>query len=451
VAAAPSVLAGNGPSQSNWLNDMVTAMPVSLLWVPHHVSGLIASWVALLAIVDAFDARREGRPTRHVFGPAMLTAFGFASAFGLSVWLTFGLVFAVAIWSLMLLAERRTADVVLLVGVGCVSLMIAAPHIVDIVAGRSTDVSTPLAFKVRNFFLVEKLFEIIPATWPWSGFLRGLLNFILLPANYLYEMGFLAIAAVMFVWRSHRSRLAATDVGRLLVATGVAAFLLGSFVASVIVNNDLGWRVMLFAQVSALVWTAALVAPLWRRAAGRISAILALRVLPAPLRVAFAVGCAGVAFDVVALRLHAPLGMPLPNFKEARVPEIDHAVRRAFQWLRANADSTKIVQHNPDHHRAYGYALYGGHRVAVADREQPILFGSPIREVRARIDALSPLFTREHSGTAVAATAAAHNVDIIVVTSSDPVWRLAPTWLVKSPALYASAHVRVLSTNQIVP
>jgi hypothetical protein len=141
----------------------------------------------------------------------------------------------------------------------------------------------------------------------------------------------------------------------------------------------------------------------------------------------------------------------LPNSEDRRRPVEDHAVRDAFQWLGAHTPSHLVLQHNPDFHRAYGYALYGRHRVAIADRDQPILLGAPMDDVRRRLDALIPVFAHEPSGAKVAAVARRFGVDVLVVTSTDPIWRKAPKWLVETAPLYRSQHVRALRVGDIAP
>ena len=49
------------------------------------------------------------------------------------------------------------------------------------------------------------------------------------------------------------------------------------------------------------------------------------------------------------------------------------------------------------------------------------------------------------------ARARRHGIAVLVVSAVDPVWAAKPDWLERKPALYASAHVRILETAALVP
>ena len=44
-----------------------------------------------------------------------------------------------------------------------------------------------------------------------------------------------------------------------------------------------------------------------------------------------------------------------------------------------------------------------------------------------------------------------NGIGALVVTSADPVWRDAGSWIWRRPALFASAHVRVVTLPEVAP
>jgi hypothetical protein len=417
--------------QINWWNDQVAGWPVSLLWVPHHVAALIACWAGFLLLAETVD--RNAHPETARGAPIMLAALAFASAVGLSIWVTVGAVAAVILWAGALAVERRWSALLAITGAGLLSLVIASPYLIELIRYRAYG-STPLALTVRAFPFSDVLLA--------DGFARHAGRLAALPANYLIEFGVLVIGSYLF-WRHRRSeQQVRNETARLLMLSALAGLVLATFLKSTIINNDLGWRVILFSQLAALLWTLAVL----HRDPSRMA--LQAGSNPAALAIVFTalLGFLGTTYDLVALRAYQPLGLTGEEGMRGD-PVIDREVRAAYAWLAANTNRRLVVQHNPDAKRAFGYGLYGRSRVAVSDRHNALLFGAPEAEVASHLAQLIPAFATPMPADEARRRFARHGIDIVLVTASDAAWHGRTSWVWVMPSLYATAHVRVLSVR----
>lgn len=93
---------GNGTigDLEHW-NEQITAWVGSLLWVPHHVAGLIAGFVGVMLVHSVREKSRTKQFTALVF-----SGVAFASALGLSVWVTLVFVLFWVIWMLFLYLQN---------------------------------------------------------------------------------------------------------------------------------------------------------------------------------------------------------------------------------------------------------------------------------------------------------------------------------------------------------
>ncbi len=426
------------PGQLGWIRDDLASWPVSMIWVPHHLSGMIASWVGFLALIEAQRAHSNGSTSRQ-WTYVMLAGLAFASACGLSTWLTIGAVVTLAVWTSVEIYHRRWSSIVIFASAGVIAFLVAAPHMLDLVRNRSLGVF-PIAFEVRMFVVSE----LLVGSLGWLG--QNLVRALFLPLHYVMAAGIFFAGAFAF-WTSHRrQRGFANPEARVLAYSAAASLFVGSFFQSVVANNDLGWRVVLFGQLAALLWTAAYMEPLWRKAQ-KASFARALAKAPPALMLFLVLGYAGVAYDLIATRMFSTMGKGVVI--NPRNPEADFEARDVYAWINANLGPTAVVQHNPDTQRALGYGLYGRQRTALADRHNALLFGPSHQDVSERMSVLKPVFTAPQPASAVARSLTAQKVDTIIVSADDPVWKTNVAWVFATPALYQTAHLRVLRVRDL--
>jgi hypothetical protein len=423
-------------AQFDWFTDQMTSWPLSALWVPHHVAALVASWAGLLALIEARDAARGRR-----IGLVVLAGLAFASAAGLSTWVTIGTVVSAAIWAGWLAARREWRLFGLLAAAGAVALCLAAPHLADVAHNRSYG-DFPVAFRVRSLIFAELVSDALGGQHSW--FFR----LVALPLTY-FLLGGLAFVGSLLFWRRRGFRFGhPSETARAITATAIGGLFVGSFFASTISLNDLGWRVVLLFQLAAVVWTTVLLAPVWERVARGGFAFARLGLVPREVLALFVLGYLGVAHELVGVRAYQALGMWTDQgVTDARV---DHDLRLAYEALARDVPATAVVQHNPDRVRAFAYGLYGRQRTAVADEHNGILFGAGKTDVARRIAALKPVFVEAMTARRARAVLAGETIDVVVVSALDPVWQAKGSWVFASPAVVSTPRVRVLRVDQLV-
>jgi hypothetical protein len=409
------------PIEIEWWNEQIAPWLFSLLWVPHHVLGLIAGVFGLLIV-----AERPGAAS------AVAGAIAFASCVGASVWVGLAVALTAFLWLISLIVRGHARPALALAGAGCLAGLLLIPLAVDILHGRSGE-GIPIGFTIRSF----------PALLVTPGLLHDVLSLLLLPVNYFIGFGIFAVGTVMF-WRDPCSHIK-TEAACILVFAAAAGLLLGTFTQSTALKNDLGWRVMLLPQLASLVWTSAVI--LARSGTFRIANI---RKWPAVMVTLLMIGYAGNAYELVSVRVYPWLEPNVMFIPHAGFnPDIDGELAAAYAWANGHVPRDAVVQHNPvGDERILPFGLYGRNRVAVADSESTI-FGASRAEVDARIAAIAPIFTAPHAAAEVRARA--QGIDVLVVSSADPVWSDRNGWVWSTPVLFASPHVRLIATRDLAP
>ncbi len=423
-----------------WWNEQVVWWTPSLLWVPHHVSGLLAAWLGFLVLTDLMEG---ARPTRRAeFVGALVAAAAFASCLGLSVWVALGAVATAGAWTMWLALRRRWRAAALLLGAGVLSLAFAAPHISDLLANRA-ETTASIALTIRRFGPLEGALE---------GPLLLVLRLVLLPLNLFTEFGVFASGAILF-WRQRAPAEAhGREAARLLTLAAASGLVLGCFLRATVINNDLGWRVVLFPQAVALVWTvAALVRNGQEREGqereGRAGAPRDRLGMPAFMLALMLVGYGTTAYGLFWLRAFPAAGFPDTAFINAR-PDVDRALRDAYEWAAANLPLDAVLQHGPAAPRVFDFGLYGRQRVGVADADA-MLFGAAKAAVFGRIHDLLPVFASTLAPSEVRVRAGAARVDALVVSAQDPVWDDPASWVWSSKAAYANPRVRIIRVGDL--
>jgi hypothetical protein len=403
------LLEGDWPLYPEGWSQQVTNWFDSAVWVPHHVAGLAAAFMGFLALA---------RPAAPDWRRVLFAGFAFASTAGLSVYLATGAALTAVIGGVALVIARRYADLARLLAAGALSVVLAAPWLLSIAGRVSEDHKAPIAFAIRNGEAV--------AFSTGSPTLDVLVKLAVMLGIYGANFGVFGLGALAFWRRAGRAGLA-NDAAALLAFAAAAAFLIGSFFESVILQNDLGWRIMLFAQSAALVWTCAALQ----------AGVFSLRTPAAGAL--YALGCASVLYGAAQLRL-----VPWDMQPTARGRAADLDERRAWEWVNANTPADAVVLARPDRHQAYDYGLYAQRRAALADIHVGQLFGVSESTAKARAAELKPVFTDPSmTPEAVDALAARYHVQAIVVNGLDPVFSAPGAWTQLRAPAFAAPLARV--------
>ncbi len=433
-----------GLVQHRWLadpvawNEQIAGWTESLLWVPHHLAGLIASGVGLLALAAAADPAPAERVGARVARNTGLAGACFASAFGLSLWVALGLAATLAMWTVALAGERRWRAAGLLLAAGVLAALLALPQIHDVLANRAPGTTAPVVLAVRDF---SPLDGILPA-----GGWAQLARFLALPLNYFAAFGLLASGSIAY-WRSREASPApGRDVRRILALMAAAGLLLGAVLRSTLFNNDLGWRVTLLPLLAGTVWTLAALDRCLASAGAdtaRSSFGQPWRRVPGFLLTLAVLGWATTLYGLVGLRLYPVYPIEPDQRFMAAHPATERALRVAYGWADRHLPPRAVLQHDPTRPRAFAFALYGQRRTAVADAYGS-LFGADEGAVRARVAVLAPIFHVSVPLAGVRAAAETAGVDAIIVTDADPVWSMPGSFVWRARPVYASDRVRIL-------
>lgn len=416
---------GHWVAAPEWVNEVVTWWPASLVWVPHHVTGMLAAWLGWLALAGASE---RGDSPRSPAAAILVAGIAFAACLGLSVWVCLGAVATTALWLAVLAQERRWRAAAHVLAAGLLACALGAVQLRDMLANRA-ETGPVVALAIRRFGPVEGL---LPE--PWMSAAR----LLLLPVNYFVEFGVFASGALL-LWRLvPRAEIFGGEVGRLVTLSAVAALTLGGILRSVLINNDLGWRVVLFGQVAAIVWTVAAVARV-----GAVGGAGSRRTLAA----LWLIGCATTLYGLVELRIFRTSGDAGVRSINAR-PDIDHALRDAYAWAGANLPADLVLQHDPTPPRVFSFGLYGRQPVGVADQDAR-LFGASDEAVSRRIVLLLPVFAGALDDADLRRRVAEAGIGALVVSAQDPVWQDRASWAWRAKAAYASPLVRIIRADDL--
>ncbi|WP_234831918.1 hypothetical protein [Sphingobium yanoikuyae] len=381
---------GNLESRSDWWSTEVTFVLHSIVWVPHHIVALIAAWISMLLLVQARQLPKIGR-----YMIAVLAGLGIATCFGSSVWIMLTIAPVLAGWGLISL---RKGDITILIA-GMVALLAAIYQIHDLIVARH-DNALPIALTIRPFTF------ILPREGSWA-----LLHLLALPLNYAMEFGIFAWGSILY--RHTRKEWPRQPVQILLLASAMVSLLIASFLKSTIINNDLGWRSIWFAQLAAIIWTTASLHDQPRPIADR----------PFTFKLLLALGIAAVLWDIAGVRLIRPPYAPTsPSHELFRLRSDNLDQRRIYEWAARHLPANAVIQHNPAlFQRSFNFGLYGRQPTGVADKEAN-LFGASMDDVSLRIATIAPIFSRALPQAEIRRRAEASGVDYLMIAAVDPVW-----------------------------
>ena len=420
-----------------WNDVQVGAWFEDILWVPHHVSALIAGMLGLMALTDLACDKPDSRP-RHAAVGAMFAGVCFASSLGLSVWVTLGFVVTVAVWGLTLLTERRWRLAGLVALAGTVSMVIAVPQLLDLRAGRADGGPAPIALAVRSFYPVHMYLP--------DGPLQTIGDVLCLPVNYGFEFGVLLIGSLVY-WRQRRNDgVYGGELGRVLAMAAISCLIVGAVLRSTLFNNDLGWRILLLPLLAGTVWTVSALHRLGEAADGGTARAMTWTTMRPAIYAMVGIGWATVLYTAISMRTYPFMTVNKAARFIAADPATARDLRVAVDWVSQHLASSAVLQQNPTPKRTFAIGVYGRNPIGVADTFSS-LYGADPRAVMARIEDLQPIFETSLTLSEIGRRAAANGVDEIVVTAADPVWARRDSFVWREKPIYASSRVRIFPAS----
>jgi hypothetical protein len=413
------------PTVDWWNSDQVTGWADSMLWVPHSLASLVACLTGFLILWN--------RP-KFRWQDALAAGLAFASAVGLSIYVT--LVFAsfAAIWTGQLAWKRNWPQVANWAASGLCAALLALPFLREL-AGKPGTQGSFLVLEFRHFQPVAQLLDYFDIS---SDYAFGVAYFLCLPLGYFLELGFFFLAG----WFGLRQRRAASPADSAACTMLVATVLFCSVVRShTIQMNDLGARGMLIAQFVLLLWGA-----FWLAQPGKWHWLV---------QTTLALGLITTVYELAMMRAYPILAdhdiitgcmelTPDPNLGLR-----DFDARRVYETLGRILPTNAIVQHNPSGAQDIMAGLYANRQFAIMDLATAVTFtGDPKAPTRVR-ETLRQLFAGERNDPQTVCRDL--SIDALVIKDVDPAWNNPSGWVWHTPQLAGSDMVVAIDCRSAAP
>lgn len=407
-------------------NEQITAWMSSLLWVPHHVAALVVG-VVIVLLGLSISGQVKKRQLIHM----TVAGAAFASAFGLSVWVTFVLVLFWSVWILQkLFISSGRQTIIPMMFAGVVALLLSAGFLSGILSGidsvSSTD-SFPVVFEPRNFIFVEIV------TAEASRFVQYFLRLLFLPLNYFLELGFYFLVA--FIWLRHKRMMEHNREFALVeILLLASSFFIGTFLRSTLIeNNDLGWRSWLLGQFILLIW-------------GVDILLLFKTTLPQRTQVnlifLLAFGALSTLLNVGLLRFE-------PLLAGGKLGDRIFSARQAYTTILRTLPENIIVQYNPSVYVNRPAGLYSMRQSAISGRTA---YGIPPNVYLERVSMVSEIFQLQNLNgwQPVDNLCNQYFIDVLVIENTDPLWYTISILKNTREAYYLDDYFAVFSCGYFV-
>jgi hypothetical protein len=441
-----------------WDPNQVTSWLGSLLWVPNHVASLTACMAGLL-VLSTID---EGQAIRDRVWAVVISGLAFASAAGLSVYVTFTFAIFLILWSFWVLLQREIRTFATYIASGLFAVLLSWSFLLELLSKTGADGNSGTVERLAfiGFRRFTPAFELLDNHGIHSTLLLRLLDLPVLVMVYVLEFGFFFLAMALCFRQGLHSRQPLSKERKMVWVMFFSGILTMSFLrSSSTIANDLGFRGMLVVQFALLICSIPIVHDVFSG-----SEIAAAKGLNAPwtricVLATLMLGVAGTAYQAAALRFYVPLA------DAGKVERSEHFLgtlgfgeraywfREGFSRLDRLASPAASVQYNPVGSELLLSHLYSTHQAAMGDFDCGSGFGGD----RKACEKAFPYFDTVFNGPEYVkkwdlnAFCNDFHVDVLVATTTDPVWQDPESWVWTHPVLYANPLMRAVrcGTNSI--
>lgn len=423
-------------------NEQITAWLGALSWTPHHIAAVIACLAGVMLFLDA----QNKMPAYRV--KAMLVAgLAFASAFGLSVFVT--IVFAL-LWGILTLYRLIKKDrelSLLMILAGAIGLISISPFLLDLLGtGIPGSAAIPLTFAIRIFRPISPFIASLP------NWIRNIVDLLLLPVNYFLELGFFFIIGILWLqpnksgyWKENRFLF--TEI----VLLGISIFI-GTFIRSTVISsNDIGWRAWLPGQFVLLIWGVDIIEKfLAKNSSANIRANPTLQRSSTQLKIFLIIGILTTLSDVALLRTW-PI---IADTGFAKVPNSfspDHqlgnrtlAARQMYEYINGNLPKGVIIQINPSTQVDRTLGLYSNRQLAVSVHTA---FGIPTQELQQKLTSVSETF-KLTNWSLIDKSCDQNLINVLIFSDLDKIWGSLPELEKSRTPLYNNSYYAVFSCGE---
>jgi hypothetical protein len=419
-------------------NEQITAWVGAIAWVPHHVAAMLACLTGMMLVLSV---RNQGLSKK--IGAMVIAGLAFASAFGLSVYVTIAFVLFWTVWMLVLFLQKERQLSLLMTIPGLVALAAAAPFIAGLVGGNSgSSGGFPISLSVRVFLL------IVPTVIKLNSILINLIFLLLLPINYLMELGFFFVAGLLWLQKNGKVGWQKNPFHLAEILLLIVVVLIGSFVRSTTIsNNDLGWRVWLLGQFVLLIWGVDIIQQYFP-SGGKEKLAAQIKKTAQQLTIFLLLGLITTIVDVVSLRTwtmlvdqKGVLGSSTYS-ADTKLGERTFAARLTYDFINKNLPENIHVQHDPLEALNIPVGLYLDRPMVIAGQTA---FGISPDEFDKRVSAAAEIFTTDASWGEIDNSCNQNFIDVIVVNDIDPLWKKLPALKQKRQPLYENNYYAVFA------
>ena len=430
-----------------WWNEQVASWMDSVLWNPHHVSALI---VCLLGFLLLWNARYTGWRDRII--AVSIAGAAFASACGLSVFVTFTFAVLMTAWLLVTIHEQKWLATGLLSLSGILAVCFALPLLKMLLAPAGAG-SGFAKFGIRPFhvaFVVLQLFHAV------SPLVYQAANLFALPLSYFFELGIFGIVALFRFRDSCRKIPSLSDAEKASWVMVLVSLLIATFMQSSVLGNpnDLGWRAFLPFQFITLLWAIPLVES-WLYGAGGESACVPasgpLAMRRSWLVVLLVLGLIGTLYQVVCLRTYT-IGVErgkvlAPDWLEddTNLGRRQLAIRELYETIDRKLPKNIIVQQNPVSRHWTEHLLYNERQRVAGGPGCGATFGGNLRDCIGIIRSAYSFYRIPNSIQDLDSACRALSIDVIVATDLDYVWADRRSWVWRTTPIVENKFARAFA------
>ena len=401
-------------------NEQITAWVGALSWVPHHVAAMIACLSAIMLTQSA-----RGKSASRQVMLMTLAGFAFASAVGLSIYVTFVFMLFWGIWIIIHYLQKQRGLSLAMAFSGIVALIAISPFLAGLVGGNvsSSNSGFPVALAVRIFG------PIAPYLQNYPSIVSNIIYLLFLPINYLLELGFFFIAGLLWIQQNGKPGWQNNPYYVAEITLLIVVLLIGSFVRSTVIgSNDLGWRVWLFGQFVLLVWAVDVIMriyPALRLQRGSTMTFTNQKNWGS-LRILLILGLITTILDVSLLRIWPMLvdtglaGFPNGFSMDEQLGKRTFAAREAYEFIDKTTPVDIHLQQNPTDLLNRPIGLYADRPIAISGHTA---YGISQKDFSIRSRSVEQIFGAETSWQEIDSSCVENYIDIIVVTDEDPLWK----------------------------
>lgn len=424
-----------------WDNQQITSWLDSLLWVPHQIAAVVACLVGFLILWILPRDAGTGRRAKAV----MIASLAFASAAGLSVYVTFTFAIFLVIWTLVLGRSRLWSEALMFVATGIITVAVSLAYLHDLQQPGYTGAFA--TYYVRSLGSIYLWADSITR----SEWLRSSIFVLLLPVYYTIELGFFGLIGFAQAWQFWRRPQPLRKWEWASVGICGSSLLVGSFLMSTTGNNDLGYRAMLFSQFILLLWAISFVYR-WRTRTATIRRPLRLLV-----HTFLWLGVLGTLYQLVELRFFTMLVEDGKYTDDISwLPDTDtiaedvYSVRAGFEELNRKLPKDAIIQGYPLNPAYVPNVYYGLHQSVdgVANCGAPF-GGSPFAclpyqyKIVAAFNANLPFTWQEADQLCTD-----FKIDVLVAERTDRMWALKQSWVWTGRPVMESEFMRAFACGR---